>query len=198
MAHHGTYRALTLLYPKAFRDRYRDDLAQAHADLVAELGPTRAWGRTGLDLLVTAPRYRLETLMNNRNSNTALNVVIGTLVVLAAGVSLDIGIMFALIPLALAAILAIAQRTNLARSLRAPETSRRRRRLITSATLAVLSVLVVVVFILDIGRDDEWGGRAVVYNLLFTVTAMGAIIYLIAGLLTTKSPPERSVQTTPV
>lgn len=195
MTHHGTYRALTLLYPKAFRDRYRDDLTQAHDALIADLGPTRAWGRAGLDLLVTVPRYRLETLMDNRNSNTALNVIVGALVVLGAVVP-TIGIGFALIPIALAVIIVVSQRTNLAESLRAPDTNRRRRRLITSATLAALSVLVVAVFIADIGRDDEWGDRWVVYNLVFTVTAAASVIYLVVGLLTKKSRPAGSVQAT--
>jgi len=196
MTHHGAYRTLTLLYPRAFRDRYRDDLTQAHDDLTSELGPARAWCRSGLDLLVTVPRYRLETLMNNRDSNTALNVVVGALVVLGAGMAPAMGIGFALIPIALAVIIVVSQRTNLAESLRAPDTNRRRRRLITSAMLAALSVLVIAVFIADIGRDDEWGDRWVVYNLVFTVTAVASVIYLVVGLLTKKSPPERSVQAT--
>ena len=159
MARHGTYRTLTLLYPRAFRERYRDDLVQAHDDLIADLGPARAWGRSGLDLLVTVPRYRLETIMNSHNSNTGLRITVGALIALAAGTSLTVGVTYALVPLVLAGIIAIGQRTNLARSLRAPDTDRRRRRFITSGALAALSIFIVAVFIADIGTDDEWGDR---------------------------------------
>ncbi len=198
MTHHGVYRTLTLLYPRAFRERYRDDLTQAHDDLVSDLGPARAWGRSGLDLVVTVPRYRLETIMSNSSTNNAMQVVVGALVVLAACMVPAIGVAPALIPLALAAIIAISQRTNLAASLQTPDSNRRRRRLITSAALAVLSVLIVVVFIADIGTDDEWGDRVFVYNLAFSATAVAAVIYLIVGLLTKKSPAGHSVVARPL
>lgn len=60
------YRRLLWLYPRDFRDRYADDLVQTLADLSGELGPWRAWRRVSLDLVVTVPRYRLETLMNEQ------------------------------------------------------------------------------------------------------------------------------------
>ncbi len=194
MTHRGAYRTLTLLYPKAFRDHYHDDLVQAHDDLLCDLGPARAWSRTGVDLLVTVPRYRLETIMNNRNGNTGLHVVIGALIVVAAGVALDAGVAFALIPLGLAAVLAITQRTALARSLRTPELDRRRRRLVTSAWLAALSVLIIPVFIVHVGRHDDWGNPLVlvVYNAAFMMAAASAVVYFVAGLLTEKSQPEHA------
>jgi hypothetical protein len=77
------YRALTLLYPQDFRDHYRDDLTQAHADLVHQRGRSRGWCRSGLDLLITVPRYRLETIMNPRHSDTAILLVIGALIAVA-------------------------------------------------------------------------------------------------------------------
>ena len=53
------YRGLTLLYPREFRHRYRDDLIQHHADLTRDRGRAAAWSRSGLDLIVTIPRYAL-------------------------------------------------------------------------------------------------------------------------------------------
>jgi hypothetical protein len=75
------YRALTLLYPREFRRRYRDDLIQHHADLSRERGRAAAWPRTGLDLVITIPRYRLETAMNPRHTTTALNAVVAVLAI---------------------------------------------------------------------------------------------------------------------
>lgn len=202
MTHHGAYRTLTLLYPKAFRDHYRDDLIQAHDDLLCAVGPTRAWGRAALDLLVTVPRYRLETIMNNRNSNTGLHIAIGALIVLAAGVTTDLGLAFAAIPLGLAVVLAITQRSNLARSLGTPDLDRRRRRLVTSAWLGALRVLIILVFIVHVGRHDDWGNSLVLvtYNAAFMIAAASAVVYLVAGLLTKKSQPnpaqrERAIST---
>ena len=54
--------------------------------------------------------------------------------------------------------------------------------------------MTIAVFMADVGSEDEWGDRVVVYNLAFTVTAMAAVIHLVAGLLTKKSPPERAAQ----
>lgn len=200
MGRHRVYRTLTLLYPEAFRDHYRDDLVQAHDDLVISLGPTRAWGRATVDLLITVPRYRLETTMTNRNSNNRVHVAIGTLIVLAAALTLDIGAAFALIPLGLAIVLLVAQRTHLARSLRAPDTDLRRRRLVRSAWLAGLSVLIIAVFIVHVGRHDDWGNSLVlvIYNALFMVAAASSVVYLIAGLATKKSPPRPAPHEAPI
>lgn len=62
-----TYRLLLVLYPRDFRDRYADDLVQALADLSGDLSARRVWQRVALDVAVTAPRYRMETLMNERH-----------------------------------------------------------------------------------------------------------------------------------
>jgi hypothetical protein len=64
------YRSLLVLYPRDFRDRYSDDLVQTLTDLSAELGPGRTWRRVMLDLVVTVPRYRMETLMKEEHSST--------------------------------------------------------------------------------------------------------------------------------
>lgn len=70
------YKNLLRLYPRDFRDHYGDDLLQIHTDLSAELGPRRAWRRVTLDLIVTVPRYRMETLMKERHTSTVLTAAI--------------------------------------------------------------------------------------------------------------------------
>ncbi len=64
---HPTYRALTRLYPREFRDRYREDRIQHHSDLAHSGGPVAAWSRSGLDLIITIPRYHLERIMDQRH-----------------------------------------------------------------------------------------------------------------------------------
>ena len=48
---------------KSFGGHYGDDLVQQFADLVADRRARAAWARTGVDLIVTVPRYRLESIM---------------------------------------------------------------------------------------------------------------------------------------
>ena len=66
------YRALVRLYPKDFRRHYGDDLVQNFVDLLGRDGASRTWPRVALDLIITVPRYRLETVMNPRKSTAAL------------------------------------------------------------------------------------------------------------------------------
>ncbi len=84
------YRTLLLLYPRDFRDRYTDDLVQTLTDLTGELGPRRAWRRVTLDLIVTVPRYRLETVMNEERSSTLLTMAI-TVIAVAGITSVFVG-----------------------------------------------------------------------------------------------------------
>jgi hypothetical protein len=103
------YRALTRLYPKAFRVRYGDDLVMHFADLVERDGPVAAWHRTALDLLVTVPRYRLESVMNTRRTTATLAALVVALTIAAVG-AFAAGVMpLGLIALVLAVALAIAE-----------------------------------------------------------------------------------------
>jgi hypothetical protein len=60
----AVYRCLAALYPKAFRDVYRDDLAATFALQVRDEGPGRVWLRTLRDLIITIPSQHMEARMN--------------------------------------------------------------------------------------------------------------------------------------
>ncbi len=183
MHDHRLYRALTRLYPSDFRDRYRDDLVQHHADLIGERGNTAAWTRTGLDLLVTVPRYRLETIMNNRHSTATLDVIIG--LVAAAGIAAFAGGFIPGIGLVvIAALFAITQRNAMARSIRTPNSSQRAHRLHLAAVSAGIFGACVIGFMIV-----TWDGEASSLGLLGTsvpgtAALVAAVGFLAAGLLT--------------
>lgn len=184
---HRMYRALTWLYPREFRNHYRDDLVQNLTDLTREHGPARAWARTTLDLIVTVPRYRMEKLMKKSLSPTVLTVAIAT--VFFAGIAsifvTDVYLALLLLPLAI--VLAVTQRSKLARSMDAVNGSRTRRKRLTTA--AVLGVSLVVIYVAaPVILGDHWGIDAVVLASLWFVMLIAAVVYFIAGITTPRTP----------
>jgi hypothetical protein len=193
-AAHPIYRTLVRLYPKEFRQAYGDDLVQHFDDLAAERGVRVACGRAALDLAVTVPRYRLETIMNERHSANTISIVVG-LVAVAGVASVLMGIYPGALLLVVAVVLAIAQRSAIARSLRAPDLARRRRRLQTAAVLAVVFVASFVAYLLLIG--DTWSTRETVLAVIGNAAMIGAVGFLAAGLLTPKThEPHQQNQAT--
>ena len=180
------YRGLTLLYPREFRSRYRDDLIQYHADLTRDRGRAAAWFRSGLDLIVTIPRYNLETAMNPRHTTSALNVIVAALGIagLMAVVAVPIGAPL----LAVAAVLAVSQRSQIARSIRVRDSDRRRHRLKMAAFFALVTVADVAIASADLPNDYSWGTKAVIYGAVSFAATGATICFLIAGLLTRKDP----------
>src|SRR5258706_10302417 len=77
--HADSYPALVHLDPKDFRRHYGDDLVQNFVDLVGRDGASRTWPRVTIDLVLTVPRYRLETVMNQRQSTATLYVAFAVL-----------------------------------------------------------------------------------------------------------------------
>ncbi len=179
MSGHRTYRSLTLLYPKSFRVRYRDDLVQHHHDLVEDRGLVGGWLRSGLDLTVTVPVYQLESIMNSRHTALVLNLVTGLLG--TAGLALVlVGFPIGLVLLGVAVVIAVTQRSELARSLRETSPAQRRRRFAAAAVLAVLAAAALMVAF----NDDEWGDRgAVIYNVSFLVLAIGSVGCFVVALV---------------
>ena len=179
------YRSLLLLYPRDFRDRYTDDLVQTLTDLSRELGPRRAWRRVALDLVVTVPRYRLETLMSDKRSSTLLTVAI-TVMAVAGITSVFVGLYPGVVLVPLAVVVAISQRSKLARSIDAVDGTRlRRKRLRTAAVLAASLPVIFLVSLPILG--NQWGTDAVVAFGLWVGVLIAAVCYAIAGISTPKS-----------
>ena len=180
------YRSLLVLYPRDFRDRYSDDLVQTLTDLSAELGPRKAWRRVTLDLIVTVPNYRMETIMKEEHRSMAL--IVATTVMACAGIiSPMIGQPLGLLLVPLAAVVAITQRGRLARSMDAVDASRlRRKRLRIAAILAGLLPVIYLVSLPILG--DEWGTDAIVAFGLWTAVLIAAVSYFVSGITTPKSP----------
>lgn len=191
--HVAFYRRLVRLYPKGFRHEHADDLVQTFADLIADHGPLRAWRRTAIDLVVTVPRHRLETVMNPRHTDTTLYLATAVAAV-AAAVSITTTLFpggFAL--LAVAAVLTVVSASKLARSTRPADTQRRRHVLRASAVLAATCVISTTAFWIELQDDYSWhGGKLVVYNAVFFITAIGALVCLVVGLRTPRTPTNGS------
>ncbi|MGI8929118.1 MAG: hypothetical protein ACR2H0_06615 [Candidatus Limnocylindrales bacterium] len=196
-ASHPVYRSFVRLYPRDFRQRYGEDLVQHFADLITDRGARAAWTRTSVDLIVTIPRYRLENIMTEQHSATTLHLAI---TLLAAGGVLSFltdlypgqGLV-GLVLLLAAVVLAIAQRSTLARAIRITDPNRRRRRLVTAGILALIFAASYIAFLNLIG--DTWTLRETLLAAIGTPAMIASPIYLIAGLLTPKAPrrPDQAV-----
>ena len=184
-APHRIYRSLVRLYPREFRHEYGEDLVAHYDDLLHDRGARAARARTALDLAITIPRYHLEHVMTEQHSAIALTIAIGGF---AAGgfLSLLTGVYPGILFFAVAAVLAVAQRSTLARALRVPNSNLRRRRLQTAAVLGALFVALYVVYLATIG--DTWTTRETVLASVGTLSMFGAVGFLIAGLLTPRTP----------
>ena len=184
LAPHPVYRSLIHLYPRDFRQHYAEDLEQHFDDLVADRGVPAAWARTGLDLTVTVPRYRLERIMTEPHTNTALNATVALLVLGGiATQTMDNRIGLVLLVLGLA--LGLSQRSALGSSFRVPDSTLRRTRLRTAAVLGLIFALSYVTFVLTVG--DSWTITATALALIGTPAMIGAPLFLIAGLLTPRA-----------
>ena len=180
------YKNLLRLYPRDFRDHYGDDLLQIHTDLSAELGPRRAWRRVTLDLIVTVPRYRMETLMKEQHTSTVLTAAI--VVMACVGIASPFtGLYPGALLLPLAVLVAVTQRSKLARSMDVTDCDRlRRKRLKASAMLAASLPVIYLVSLPLLG--DDWGTDAVVAFSVWFAVLIAAACYFVAGISTPKSP----------
>jgi len=191
-ARHPVYRSLVRLYPKAFRGHYGDDLVAHFADLVNDRGASAAWARTGVDLIVTVPRYRLEHFMTEQHSATTLNVAI-TLLAAGGVLSVLMGVYPGVLLLVAALVLAVAERSTIARAIRTPDSNRRRRRLGIAAVLALIFLASIGSYAQDLNDDHISGASLLVHNAIGVPAMVGAIIFLIVGLCTPKGSDNRPV-----
>jgi hypothetical protein len=173
-----------MLYPRDFRDRYSEDLVQTLTDMSAELGPRRAWRRVTLDLVITVPRYRMETLMKDEHSSKV--VIAATTAMACAGIlSLFIGLYLGVLLVPIAAVVAITQRGRWARSMDAVDASGLRRKRLKIAAVLAASLPVIYLVSLPI-LGDEWGTDATVAFALWTAVLIAAVAYFVSGITTPK------------
>jgi len=186
------YRSLLHLYPRDFRTEYGDDLVQTFADLITDRGTRATWTRTTTDLIITVPRYRLESIMSEKTSTATLSLTIGILT-LGGVASLLIGFYPGLLLLVAALVLAISQRSALGRAIRTPGSNRRRRRLVTAGILAVICVLAYLSYMRDLDDNTISGLSLMLHNAVGVPAMFGAIGFLIAGLLTPRTPQQPTI-----
>lgn len=182
---HRVYRALIHLYPPDFRRHYGQDLVQHLDDLVSDRGVGVAWARTGLDLTITVPRYQLERIMTEQQSNTALHATIA-LITLGGVATLTIDNQVGIVLLVAGIALGLTQRSALATSFRVPDSSLRRKRLRTAAVLGGIFVLSYSTFVLTVG--DSWTITDTLLALIGVPAMIAAPLFLLAGLLTPRRP----------
>lgn len=183
----STYRSLLRLYPREFRRDYGDDLVQTFADLVADCGPRKAWTRTAGDLIVTVPRYRLEHIMNERHSATALAAA--TLALTVGGIlSVLAGFYPGGVLLLAAAGLAFSQRSRLARAIGTPSSSQRRHRLGASAGLTLVFLAAALSYMRAIDSEHISNTSLLLHTAIGMAALLGAVVFFVAGLLTAASP----------
>jgi hypothetical protein len=185
------YRSLLRLYPREFRTDYGDDLVQHFEDLVVDRGARAAWIRTTTDLIVTVPRYRLESTMSEKTSAITLSLTIGVLTLSGVAILLaGLGRYGGLLLLAAAFAVAFSQRSALARAIRTPGSERRRRRLTIAGILAVIFALSVMSYLHDLNDDTISGLSLTAHNAIGAPSMLGAVGFLVAGLLTPRTPPH--------
>lgn len=126
--------------------------------------------------------------MPPRHTTSALNVIVAALGIAGLMAVVAVGPPIGAALLVVAAVLAISQRSQLARAIRVRDSDRRRHRLKMAAFFAVVTVADVVIGLADLGNDESWGTKAVIYGAVSYAAAGATICFLIAGLLTRRSP----------
>ena len=179
---HRLYATLVRLYPRQFRHDFADDMVLVFGELVEHKGRAATWRRVLVDLVVTVPTYRLETVMAPQRSANALVVLVATLT-LGAVATFAIGVWpVAAILLLVAVVIGITERSQLARSLRPENPSHRRRLLARSAVLGLIAVAVLVIGLADLGDESHWpAGRLLLYNTLFLSAVVAALAHLVVA-----------------
>jgi hypothetical protein len=187
--HARLYRGLLVLYPRAFRREYAPDLVQAFVDLARNRGLASTWTRCWIDLAVTAPRYHLEALVHRHVSSSALTAL--TFVVALAGFAgLLLGGVAAVPVLAAAVILALSQRTALAKAL-VVSPHERGTRLRVAGAIAAVCVATVGSWLYHVDRYDEIGSTTVLlHNAVGVFSLLGAAGCGLAGLVTRTEMPN--------
>ena len=182
------YQLLIPLYPAAFRREFGGDMLLLVDSLVADRGILAATSRTSLDLIVTVPRYRLETAISDSRATQVLTATIAGLLVLGF-ISPMAGLPWWPSPLLILAGLGltVANRTRLAHAIRTPDSSRRSRRLRLSALSAAVFAAAVVGYGVVIWDETASTLGLLLPSFLGTAALVCSAWFLVAGLLTPRS-----------
>jgi hypothetical protein len=177
------YATLVRLYPRRFRHEFADDMVLAFGELIEHNGRSATWRRVLVDLVVTVPSYRLETVMAPQRSTNAL-VALAVTLALGAAATFAIGVWpVAAMLLLVAVVIVTTERSHLARSLRPETPSHRRRLLARSAALGLTAAAVLVIGLFDLGDESHWpADRLLLYNTLFLGAAVAALAHLVVAL----------------
>lgn len=183
----AAYRLLLRLYPRAFREEFSGDLVQMFGDLTRRDGRTRAWLRCVVDTAVSVPRLRLEAVMQPPAVPPALALC--CLTIAAAGVAtLGLGAAVGLPLLLVAAVIALSQRTRLARALAAAPPARQHR-LRLAALLAAGFVATAASWMVQVrGGGDLSNANVLAHNVLGLTFLAGALGCLAASLTAPAAP----------
>ena len=167
--HRSVYRALLVLYPRSFRDRYGEPMAQLFGDRVREVG-ARAWLPTIADLFRTVTVERVESAMERLRRSTGARVVVLAVAVLGAGVLVTgLGGGGVAIVLACAVALTLLWQRRLFASLPGGERAPLRHAVVQAWWAPVAALLGLAMIAAGVGTIFEahnWGGRIVGSTLL--------------------------------
>jgi len=142
----ATYRRLVRLYPRAFRDEYRDDLVDLLAEQLRDEPAWRVVPRCLTDLALSVPSQHLEAHMD-RPLNLVLTTVLGALAAAAVVVGLVVGhpvVLLACTAVALSAAGLALLSYHRARPLTAPRPVTAQWWKPTATGVALLALLIVV------------------------------------------------------
>lgn len=176
----AVYRLLLRLYPRELRAAYGAEMVQVFGDLVRERGRS-TWGRMALDLAVSVPRTRLESLMHRTPAHTEVTVAI-----LAIGVLVGLAAMLMFGPLglpapAVVAAIALTQRSRLARSLGADDQRRRIGTALVGLAASALTFLgTLAAWILGVNRGYGFDDTVLlVFNLLGFGSSVATVTFAV-------------------
>ena len=123
--------------------------------------------------------------MTEPQSNTVLHATVA-LLTLGGVATLTMDNRIGIVLLVAGLALGLTQRSALASSFRVPHSSLRRKRLRTAGVLAGIFVLSYGIFVLTVG--DSWTITDTLLALIGTPAMIAAPLFLLAGLLTPRSP----------
>jgi len=158
--HLRIYRALLILYPRAFRRDYREPMLQLFGDCLCDRG-ARAWLRAVPDFARTVPVLRLEAVMAGRH---AASKVAALFLAVLGGVVVALGVggpaVVAGLAIAMVAVLALGRGTLVPvfRGERAPL----RHALVQAWWAPIAGLLGAAMIFFGVGTIFEahnWGGR---------------------------------------